>query len=363
MRLLLLADSLQGGGAERQLALFAEHLPQSVDARVWSLLDGPFLAVLQDSGVPVLTSVRSRKYDVSATLALWSVLRSWRPDVVHAWGWRAAAEAVPACLALRVPLVHGAIRSAIVTRGRLWPPRYTLAVARLIVANSHAGLEAWRVGPRKGRVVYNAFDHRRLAALPARTPGAGSFTVVMTGRMSSQKDYQTVVATARLLGAQEPRAWRFELVGQGPDRANLMEGSQDLVRAGVIDFPEAGLEVMGRVGQADVGVLMTDPRHHREGCSNSIMEYMAAGLPVVCSESGGNRELVVDGVTGSLVQPRDPAALAKRLVFLRDHPEDRRRMGEAGRRRILEHFAVEKMVSAYLAIYEEVTATRGTRAP
>ena len=83
------------------------------------------------------------------------------------------------------------------------------------------------------------------------------------------------------------------------------------------------------------------------------MEYMACGLPVVCGEGGGNREVVVDGKTGFVVAPRDPEALAQQIAYLRDHEAERKAMGAAGRDRILATFSLEQMVASFVRIYEE----------
>ena len=111
-----------------------------------------------------------------------------------------------------------------------------------MVANSRAGLAAWNVSPAKGRVVYNGFDESRLAAARRARRGraaagpAGRFTVVMTGRMTKVKHYDVVIEAARRL-REAPGGFRFVLVGDGPDRARLLEAARDLVAAGVVEFP------------------------------------------------------------------------------------------------------------------------------
>ena len=100
-------------------------------------------------------------------------------------------------------------------------------------------------------------------------------------------------------------------MGSGEDRAGLLADYRDLVESGVAAFPEAGTEVLGLVRDANIGVLLTDQTNHAEGISNSIMEYMACGLPVVCSDSGGNREIVVEGQTGLVVPPGDLGAVVR----------------------------------------------------
>jgi glycosyltransferase involved in cell wall biosynthesis len=218
------------------------------------------------------------------------------------------------------------------------------------------------VAAPKGRVVYNAFDPARLEALQglprpkAYRPGDDGrpFTVVMTGRLHVRKDHGSLLAAARLLASSSaPSAWRFVIVGDGPKRQEVEAEAADLVARGVVEFASPGLEVLPLVAVADVGVLMTNDAAHAEGCPNSIMEYMASGLPVVCCESGGNKELVTDCVSGYVVPPGDAAALAHRLELLRADPGIRERMGTAGEARLLRDFSLARMVDAYVGIYDD----------
>jgi glycosyltransferase involved in cell wall biosynthesis len=93
--------------------------------------------------------------------------------------------------------------------------------------------------------------------------------------------------------------------------------------------------------------------------SNAILEAMAAGLPVVATAVGGTPEVVVDGVTGFLVPPRDPEALADAILCLLRDPELRKRMGTVGRARVTEHFSVEQMVGKTEALYEQLLKEKG----
>jgi glycosyltransferase involved in cell wall biosynthesis len=237
--------------------------------------------------------------------------------------------------------------------------------ATLVVANSSAGLSAWRVGPAKGRVVYNAFDDRRLRGAspgPSSRPSAsGRFTVVMAARMDPPKDYVTVIRAARRLAATDPGGWRFVLVGDGVDRAAVVAEAADLVADGVVAFPEGGIEVVGHILASRVGLLMSDPSVLAEGCPNSIMEYMACGLPVVCADSGGCRELVSDGRVGFVIPPRDAAALAEKLTWLREHPAVCAAMGAAGRERVETEFTVQRFVAGHVGLYGEAVRRAGVR--
>jgi glycosyltransferase involved in cell wall biosynthesis len=353
VKVLLAVDSLGNGGLERQLSLLAASLPPDWEPRVWAMGGGEFQAYLRDRGVAVEIARRRARFDPLPAAALWRVLRTWRPDVVHAWGWMSALAAAPLCRALCIPLVNGTIRSGAVDPDFPRLKRLAMAGATLVVANTQAGLRAWDVRPSKGRVVYNGFDQSRLERDGDGPPRSDArFTVIMTGRMTAVKHFDLVIEAARRL-SRDSDGWRFLLVGDGPDRARLQGAAGDLVDAGTVVFPQPGTEVLGLVREADVGVLMTNPRLANEGFSNSIMEYMALGLPVVCGDGGGNRELVVDELTGFVVPPADPDALAERLGYLRRHEDERSAMGAAGRARIESELSVTAMVDATLAVYAE----------
>lgn len=358
MRVLMATNSLANGGLERQLSLLARSLPEQFEVRIWSMEGGPHAQAVVAAGVGLEFAPRRYRLDVRPAWDLWRAIFRWRPRVVHAWHWMPAAAAVPACLALRVPLIDGSIRMGSVPREFGRPRSTTIRCASAVVANTRAGLAAWRVPAPKGRVIYNAFEDERIAsaALRVREPGSRPFTVVMAARMEPPKDYITVIDAARRLAADDPGGWRFVLVGDGADRARITSYASDLVSQRVAAFPVVGTEAIGHVLQADAGVLISDPAILAEGCSNSIMEYMACQLPVVSTDSGGCRELITHGKHGFLVPPRNPAALAARLEWLRDHPDESTAMGKAGAARIRRDFSAERLIAEYVKLYKELEA-------
>jgi glycosyltransferase involved in cell wall biosynthesis len=292
---------------------------------------------------------------------LWRLVGSWRPDVLHTWGWMSAAAALPVAAAHGVPVVDGTIRNAKVDPRFVVPRRAAMRASRLVVANSLAGLRAWRADGERGRVVHNGFDLRRLATMdvgggPRVTVGEPRpFTVIMTGRMEPAKDFTSLVAAARLLTAAGDEDWRFVAVGWGSERARLERQAERLVTSGRLSFVDAGLEVLDHVREADVGVLLTNTAVHAEGCSNSLLEYMSCSLPVICTDSGGNREVVEDGGSGIVVPPGDPQAVALALRRLRDDSGLRRRLGGYGRARLERCFTVPRMVGEWTEVYREAT--------
>ena len=125
--------------------------------------------------------------------------------------------------------------------------------------------------------------------------------------------------------------------------------ARDLTERGVITFIDPGPEALPAIREADIGVLMTAEREHSEGCSNALMEYMACRLPVICTRGGGNPELVLDGATGYVIDAGSSGLLVERLRGLAEDPGLARRMGSAGRRRLIEQFSTERMVADLLA--------------
>ena len=151
-------NNLPNGGLERQLALLATGLPDDWEPRVWAMDGGPFEAHLRERGIPVAVRSRRTRFDPSPAASLWQELRTWRPHVVHSWGWMPALAAGPMCGVLRIACVDGMIRSGALEPDFTRLKRLGMASATLVVANTMAGLHAWGIGRDKGRVVYNGFD-------------------------------------------------------------------------------------------------------------------------------------------------------------------------------------------------------------
>ncbi len=183
----------------------------------------------------------------------------------------------------------------------------TLKLSNGVIANSQAGLDAWNLRPPRGKVIHNGFDLERLKLFKPDKEKP-KFTVIMVGRMVPEKDYPTFFLAAREVLKECEKPVHFMAIGVGVVRERWITENQDLIDSGVLEFPDAGLEVIPYLNAAAVGVLMSNA-FVQEGISNAIMEYMACELPVVCSDSGGNRELVLDNVTGFIISPQDVSRL------------------------------------------------------
>jgi glycosyltransferase involved in cell wall biosynthesis len=171
------------------------------------------------------------------------------------------------------------------------------------------------------------------------------FAVCMVGEFADRKDFATYLAAAQKI-LDRRRDVTFLAVGDGPTlpacKALLRPENADRVM-----FTGWRTDVEDIVHCTDIGVLAT----FTEGISNSILEYMALGKPVVATDGGGTNEIVGDGLTGYLVPREDATALSDAIVRLLDHPDDAQRMGEAGRCVVRDRFSIGTMVQAYMNLY------------
>jgi glycosyltransferase involved in cell wall biosynthesis len=355
MRLLVATDTLGNGGAERQLALTVTNLPKEWEVRCFSAGDGPFAAYLLERGIDLEIWERRWRFDPLPFLRLWNVVGRWRPHLVHSWGYMTTLAGFPIYRALGIPFIDSSIRTGDVELMRSIRCRAGFSRASLVIANSRSGLRSADVPPERGRVIPNGFDASRIPAVaPGRTDHR--FTIVMAARMHPHKDYGSCIAAVREIVADlGESALRCVLLGEGPDRARLESENRDLIDAGVLDFRFVD-DVIAELLVADCGVMMTSRREAVEGCSNAILEYMACGLPVICSEGGGTNELVTHGETGFLVAQGDSQALAEQLRWICLHPEAARVMGKKGAETVGREYSVEAMIRATEEAYAQALA-------
>jgi glycosyltransferase involved in cell wall biosynthesis len=160
------------------------------------------------------------------------------------------------------------------------------------------------------------------------------------------KDLGTLTAAVAVLRRQRPDV-RLVVVGDGPERDALEACARELGLGESVRF--AGIRRDARRLLAGFDIYANTSIH--EGVSLTILEAMAAGLPVVATAAGGNPEVVVDGETGLVVPVRAAEAVTGALARLAADPALARRLGTAGRRRLEERFSIDRMVAEYVQVY------------
>jgi glycosyltransferase involved in cell wall biosynthesis len=212
-----------------------------------------------------------------------------------------------------------------------------------------AGLEAGACRAERSVVIHNAVD---VAGAPRSRHDRPVPRLIAVGRLKAPKDFLTLV---RALAALPGGSFEALIVGDGPDRAQVEAEIERLGLEGSVRLTGERSDVPELLADADIFVLSS----RSEGLPVSVLEAMAAELPVVASAVGGLAELVDDGGTGILVPAGDEQALAQALGRLVEDAELRRKLGAAGRARAEERFDLEAFRRAHLDLYHRQLALAG----
>jgi sugar transferase (PEP-CTERM/EpsH1 system associated) len=300
------------------------------------------------------------------------ILQDFRPDIVHSRNW-GAIEAMPAARLSGVPVTihseHGyevdMLEGLLKRRRVLRRFAYALADAVFTVTEelrTYHAQQAWL--PRQRiRVLPNGVDTSRFVRRPGEGEqtrqrlglGDGSLVIGAVGRLVPIKDHVTLLRAAEILISRGMPV-RVLLAGSGPELAKHQEFVAASPRlAGRVVFAGAVSDVAALLNAMDVFVLPS----LSEGMSNTLLEAMASSLPVVATRVGGNSELVEDERSGWLFEPRDVMALATILERIGRDSNLRQELGQAARRRAVEHFSLDAMIESYRSLYLELASKRG----
>lgn len=355
--------SLSVGGTENGVVNLVNGLAERFRHTVVTLSPPGPLADRLPAAVRVHALAKRPGIDPATWARLTLVLRRLRPDIVHSRNW-ATFGAVPAARLAGVrAVVHGEHgRDAADPDGlhprRRWRRRLAPLVTRFVAVSDD--LQRWlvedvRVPAAKVIRIHNGVDTSRFAP-GARDghggagTGAGEVVVGTIGRLDPVKDHAGLIRAFARIAGSHPRA-RLVIVGEGPRRREL-EGLAASLVPGRVLFTGERSDIPTLLRSMEVFVLPS----LGEGISNTLLEAMATGLPVVATRVGGNPELVEHGVNGLLVPRDDPATLATAISRYLDDPVLRLLHGKASRERVLERFSLDRMCVAYAGLYEEVAA-------
>ncbi|MEW4528019.1 glycosyltransferase [Maioricimonas sp. JC845] len=365
IRLLLVIPTLDRSGAEKQLTLLARGLPRDeVSVHVVALTrGGPYADELRAAGIEVTVLGKRMKFDPRALRDLKRLVREERPDVIHSWLFAANAYARFVAGGADGPPVIVSERCVDSWKSgwQLWLDRRLIPRTRMLVANSESVAEFYRgVG----------YPADRVSVIPngIAQPAAPSCTrdellrelglpddarlVAYVGRLARQKRLDTLMWAAQLLRQANDRSYLL-IAGDGPEAARAQDLARKLECERHVRFLGHRNDAASLLPLVDVFWLASD----FEGMSNSLMEAMAAGRPVVVSSIPPNRELVDHGEEGFLVDVGDGVGFAQYTVRLLDDPQLAATMGEAGRRRMQQRHSVELMVSRHMDLYRQVTGS------
>ncbi len=363
------------GGLENGLINLINRMPAARFRHAIACVEdySDFRQRLVRSDVELVALHRSRLGTFGLRRELFRLCRRLRPAIVHSRNLSGLDALLPARLAGVRHCVHGEHGWDVNDlNGRQWKPAllrrlHSPFVDRYITVSRD--LERYlieRVGINAARItqIYNGVDTARFAPVADKPvdvlpPGfATPATVVIgaVGRIQPVKDQATLVrAVAKLLQSRPESGTpvRLVVVGDGPLLSELRELIDSLGIARLTWLPGAVGNVAEILRAFDLFVLPS----LSEGISNTILEAMATGLPVVATAVGGNLELIDEGQSGCFFQPGDVASLTALLAQYVAAPALRRTHGQRARQLAVERFGLATMVAHYQAVYEQLCGT------
>ena len=367
---LLLITELNVGGAERIVEQLASGLARDrCNVQVACLYDPRAIgADIQAAGIPVIDLDMRNKVDLRAPYRLFRLLQEGNIQVLHAHLFHANFLAATVGRLARVPVIIATRHSVeIGGRYREWVNRLVRPLCDAVVAVSRQvyEAEAHRSGVNSDKLVMipsgvreqilddvDQASMERLRSMWKIQPESRLIGTV--GRFVEPKGYTYLLDALAKIRTQISDT-KALLVGDGALRRSMEEKARELGLSDTVVFTGTRRDVPGILALLDVFVLPS----LWEGLPIALLEAMAAGLPIVATAVGGTPEVVVDGVTGLLVPPRNPDALAKAVLTLLHDPGLRQKMGQAGKERVREHFSVEKMVKETEGLYQRLLAEKG----
>ena len=366
-KVLTVIDAFHAGGKERRLLELLKGLTaRQINCELIVLSKLVMYPQLYELGIDIHFVERRFRQDPTVFAKIYKLIKQAQPDIVQSWSSMTSVYVFPITKLLNIPFVNAIIADApqyIKPFSQPWIRRkLTFPFSDAIIGNSQAGLNAYHAPKDRSYVMYNGFDFKRTTALlpseemrhtlAIQTP----HVVGMVGKFEARKDYFTYLSSAMQVISERDDV-TFVAVGDGamlPECQQLVKEKSD----NRILFTGHRKDVESIVNALDIGVLTTNHKVHGEGISNSLMEYMVLGKPVIATAGGGTAELVVDGEVGYIIPPSDVKALTQRILFLLDNAELANQLGEAGRKRIYESFNLDRMTNEYIELYQQLLPTQ-----
>lgn len=368
MRILHVIEAIEAGVARHVTDVVcrvpAEHEVLVPPVRTGGFTDHAAFEAMEAAGARIHLTVMRRSvtspHNVSAMLTARRLIRAGRPDVVH--GHASVGGAVARLAAARTP------SKCAYTPNGLLPSRSVIGAERLLgrltdaliaVSPSEAEqIARLRVAPAdRVTVIPNGIDLDRVASpgmdLRGRLGvGEGVPLVGTVGRLAPQKAPEIFIRACGLIAKNSPA--RFVMIGDGPMRG-AVANEVSAARLGDRFLHVPGmLDASSVMSQLDVFAL---PSRYEAG-PYAPLEAMRAGTPVVLSDVIGNRDTVVDGSSGLLVSPDDPAALAVAINRILDDPSLGERLRGGARERLAESFDARRMAERLAVLYAELSSQR-----
>lgn len=357
--------SLECGGLEKLVIDLATKLNNNGFNTSICCLDalGELANEASKKRIEVFVIKRRAGKDILLPFKLAYLMRSKKVDVVHTHNMAPLLYGTLAARLVGVPVVlntrHGREKKS--SSPFIW--NMNDAVVAISEDAKREMLKWNRIDTKKTKVIHNGIDIYKYACLQDGSElrkmlniNTSTFVVGTVARLSPEKDQFTLIdAFLRVVNKIDDAKLVF--VGDGILKDNLKSHAEKLGIPNKVMFLDFRDDVFNILPIFDVFVLSS----LTEGISLTLLEAMAAALPIVATNVGGNPEVVIDGETGFFVPPKDPEKMAEAIMKILQNPELAKKMGEVGRKRVEEEFSLDRMIKEYEELYEECLVKKKRR--
>lgn len=350
MRILFVINGLRFGGMERQLVEVIKSLKMDANITYLAVLNtsGPFSEIVNPFlNEDIIYLDRHKSKIFKTILRILIILKRLKPDIIHVQDYFSAFYMLLPSKIMHIPFINGAIRNAGYTNGLVYLfEKVLLNFSNVVIANSRAGLNYYHIN--NGYVIYNFIDKNRF-----RETTESLLNIVMNANFTDKKDHLTLLTSCKKL-LDEGSINKIGLIGDNQHidcyrsivkKWNMQEST---IFYGHIENIEETLCDFG------IGVLCSTKKY-KEGISNSILEYMGAGLIVIGTNIGGTPEIIDNEINGFLYEPENPESLYKKIKYILNNPEKMNIIKQNAYKTLNEKFSAEKNCQKLMEIYESVS--------
>lgn len=371
IKILFFIGTLRAGGKERRLIELLTYLKSKglyemeIVFTSYEIHYPDFFSL----GIPFeVIKKEFSKNDPTVIYKFYNICKRKKPHIIHSWGKVQSFYTLPTIIFQHISLINSQITSA--------PPdtsKFSLEnmvnqlifhFSTVVLANSKAGIRAFYPPSNKSRLIYNGINLNRFENLPDKLQVKAKyslntpFVVVMIASISPKKDYSMFYRVASKVMA---RRTDVSFIGAGayfphdPEFKKITDLTQNNPN---MHFVGRINDVEALVNCCDIGMLFSP---FGEGISNTLLEYMALGKPVIANKIGGNTEIITNNQNGYLVENESEEDISKLIIDLIDDEEKRERFGAFSKQFIRDKFTIEKMGQAFEQVYQQCSAERGTK--
>ena len=360
MRISYILDTFGGGGKERRCVQVIQGLNRQGynDIQVVIINNGVAYKELYETTAQIEIIDRKTKglSQIQTAKALYTFLKDFHPDIVQTWGLMSAGVVLLVKPFMKFKFLASYVADCDSPHGlERMINKVCNYICLKIISNSKAGLKAYKTTASKAVLIYNGFNETRFNNTIEKERKkeeleiSTKYVVAMVASFWQTKDWKCYIDTAKFIIRQR-KDITFLAVGKGPQWENY--------NAQISDDERLYIKMLGRRDDVDEIFQVCDlsvlTSTHGEGVSNSIMESMAWGVPVIATNKGGTPEIIEDRVNGRLIDVQTPESVSALITELIDQPDILVVMGKKALQTVKVKFLLQRMTDDYMNLYKSL---------